>query len=69
MNSVNDGSTTTQTSRADAAWAVLNAAPDPEIPVLSLCDLGIVREVLDTACKALCRGLACGEPFEHFKAL
>lgn len=34
-------------SRCDAAWAVLNAVPDPEIPVLSLRDLGIVREVLD----------------------
>ena len=36
-----------QTSRVDAAWAVLAAVPDPEIPVLSLRDLGIVREVLD----------------------
>ncbi len=28
-----------------AAWAVLRTVPDPEIPVLGLCDLGIVREV------------------------
>jgi ring-1,2-phenylacetyl-CoA epoxidase subunit PaaD len=34
-------------SRTDAAWAVLSGVPDPEIPVLSLRDLGIVREVLD----------------------
>jgi ring-1,2-phenylacetyl-CoA epoxidase subunit PaaD len=30
----------------DRAWAVLNQVPDPEVPVLSVCDLGIVREVL-----------------------
>lgn len=28
-----------------AAWKVLEAVPDPEIPVVSVCDLGIVREV------------------------
>ena len=28
-----------------AAWSVLRTVPDPEIPVLGLCDLGIVREV------------------------
>lgn len=28
------------------AWAVLRAVPDPEIPVISLVDLGIVREVV-----------------------
>ncbi len=28
-----------------AAWAVLGTVPDPEVPALSLCDLGIVREV------------------------
>jgi ring-1,2-phenylacetyl-CoA epoxidase subunit PaaD len=27
------------------AWAVLDQVPDPEVPVLSVCDLGIVREV------------------------
>jgi ring-1,2-phenylacetyl-CoA epoxidase subunit PaaD len=27
------------------AWEVLDAVPDPEIPVLSVCDLGIVRDV------------------------
>jgi ring-1,2-phenylacetyl-CoA epoxidase subunit PaaD len=30
-------------SREAAAWAVLDGVPDPEIPVLSLRDLGIVR--------------------------
>jgi ring-1,2-phenylacetyl-CoA epoxidase subunit PaaD len=30
---------------AAQAWAVLATVPDPEVPVLSLCDLGIVREV------------------------
>ena len=32
-------------SREAAAWAVLDGVPDPEIPVLSLRDLGIVRGV------------------------
>ena len=27
------------------AWATLNAVPDPEVPVLSVVDLGIVREL------------------------
>lgn len=30
----------------DAAWAVLRTVPDPEIPVISVADLGIVRDVL-----------------------
>ena len=29
----------------DHAWAVLRRVPDPEVPVLSVVDLGIVREV------------------------
>lgn len=28
------------------AWEVLATVPDPEVPVLSLCDLGVVREVV-----------------------
>ena len=32
--------------RIDAAWAVLNTVLDPEVPALSIVDLGIVREVL-----------------------
>jgi len=35
-------------SRVQRAWAVLHGVPDPEVPAVSLCDLGIVRDVLDT---------------------
>lgn len=31
--------------RADLAWAALETVPDPEIPVVSIRDLGILREV------------------------
>lgn len=31
--------------RQERAWAVLQGVPDPEVPAVSLCDLGIVREV------------------------
>jgi len=41
--------TSTTTQRADAsvqrAWAVLEAVPDPEIPVVSIRELGILRDV------------------------
>jgi ring-1,2-phenylacetyl-CoA epoxidase subunit PaaD len=30
----------------DAAWAVLAGVPDPEVPALSVIDLGIVRDVI-----------------------
>jgi ring-1,2-phenylacetyl-CoA epoxidase subunit PaaD len=30
---------------ADAVWAALEAIPDPEIPVVSLVDLGVIRDV------------------------
>jgi ring-1,2-phenylacetyl-CoA epoxidase subunit PaaD len=30
-----------------AAWAVLDTVPDPEVPALSLPDLGVVREVIE----------------------
>ena len=33
-------------SREQAVWDVLAGVPDPEVPVLSLSDLGIVREVV-----------------------
>ena len=33
---------------AEEAWTVLAAVPDPEIPVISVTELGIVREVLAT---------------------
>ena len=32
-------------SRVEAAWAVLHEVLDPEVPALSVCDLGIVRDV------------------------
>ncbi len=82
---------------AAAAWEALRRVPDPEIPAISVCDLGIVRDVTcdgdgvtvvvtptysgcpatdvirasirSTACKSLHRCLACGEPFEYFKAI
>jgi len=37
----------TAASRIDAAWTALDAVPDPEVPVLSVRDLGIVRDVLE----------------------
>ena len=36
---------TAQEARLASAWAVLATVPDPEVPVVSLRDLGIVREV------------------------
>lgn len=32
-------------TRTQAAWAVLAEVPDPEVPAISVCDLGIVRDV------------------------
>jgi ring-1,2-phenylacetyl-CoA epoxidase subunit PaaD len=31
--------------RERLAWAALQDVPDPEVPVISVCELGIVREV------------------------
>jgi ring-1,2-phenylacetyl-CoA epoxidase subunit PaaD len=36
-------------SRVEHAWAVLSTVLDPEVPVVSVVDLGIVRAVLDEA--------------------
>lgn len=33
--------------RAEAAWGVLSNVPDPEVPAISVRDLGIVRDVLE----------------------
>jgi ring-1,2-phenylacetyl-CoA epoxidase subunit PaaD len=33
--------------RSERAWAVLHTVLDPEVPALSVCDLGIVRDVVD----------------------
>lgn len=35
--------------RVGDAWAVLESVPDPEIPVVSIRDLGILREVAEAA--------------------
>ncbi len=35
--------------RLAAAWEVLSQIPDPEVPVISLCELGIVRDLRETA--------------------
>ncbi len=32
------------------AWEILENVPDPEIPAVSICELGIVREVRSTGC-------------------
>lgn len=32
-------------SRVERAWAVLGGVPDPEVPALSVVDLGLVREI------------------------
>jgi ring-1,2-phenylacetyl-CoA epoxidase subunit PaaD len=34
-------------TRTERAWEVLGSVLDPEVPALSVCDLGIVREVID----------------------
>ena len=31
--------------RLEAAWELLRQIPDPEVPVISLCELGIVRDL------------------------
>jgi ring-1,2-phenylacetyl-CoA epoxidase subunit PaaD len=38
---------TLQATRVERAWTALDAVPDPEVPAISVRDLGIVREVLD----------------------
>jgi len=34
-------------TRTQRAWQVLAGVPDPEVPAISVCELGIVREVID----------------------
>jgi len=34
-------------SRVERAWAVLGGVPDPEVPALSVVDLGLVREIVE----------------------
>ncbi len=40
------GTLPTRAQREATAWAVLDTVPDPEVPALSLRDLGVVREVI-----------------------
>jgi ring-1,2-phenylacetyl-CoA epoxidase subunit PaaD len=35
--------------RIERAWAVLGSVPDPEVPALSVVDLGLVREITELA--------------------
>ena len=41
------GPGSTSSSRTDAAWRVLATVLDPEVPAVSVCELGIVRDVID----------------------
>ena len=36
-------------TRLEAAWEVLRQIPDPEVPVITLDELGIVRDLRETA--------------------
>ena len=38
-------SSATADPRVAQAWQVLQGVPDPEVPAISVCELGIVREV------------------------
>ncbi len=40
------GTSAARAQREATAWAVLDTVPDPEVPALSLRDLGVVREVI-----------------------
>lgn len=35
-------------SRVERAWGVLGSVPDPEVPALSVVDLGLVREITES---------------------
>jgi ring-1,2-phenylacetyl-CoA epoxidase subunit PaaD len=47
------------TTRCEAAWAVLSEVPDPEVPVISIRELGIVRDVFEDD----------GDPGQHAQTL
>ena len=34
-----------QNGRVDLIWDILNKVPDPEIPVISIVELGVVRDI------------------------
>jgi ring-1,2-phenylacetyl-CoA epoxidase subunit PaaD len=44
---VNAAAAESSQSRAVRAWDVLRSVLDPEVPALSVCDLGIVRDVIE----------------------
>ncbi len=45
MNSENKNIILSEKATADAVWAILKTINDPEIPVLSIVDLGIIRDI------------------------
>lgn len=47
MSATPKGAPAAGSARLAQAWRVLDEVPDPEVPAISLCDLGIVRDVLD----------------------
>ena len=63
--------TAVSTSRVDAAWRVLANVPDPEVPAISVCELGIVRDVivhddgLEILLKPTYSGCPATEVIEH----
>ncbi len=46
-DTVQQGARSAPAADIQAAWAVLATVPDPEVPALSVFDLGIVRDVID----------------------
>ena len=48
----------------DAIWTLLKGVPDPEIPAVSVVDLGIVREVTDDRVRITTTYSGC--PASHF---
>ncbi len=44
-----DGASDLGCGRLSAAWEVLSQVPDPEVPAVSLVELGIVRDLVETA--------------------
>ena len=44
---IQDNVLPSQSERVRRAWEVLDTVPDPEVPVVSVCELGIVRDVIE----------------------
>lgn len=47
MTLVESPAVAVRSPRVEQAWAVLDTVLDPEVPALSVCELGIVREVIE----------------------